>query len=100
MSPREMVLQLMLRDPLKWWYGREICQATRLGAGTVLKVLYSLRQDGMVEEKWENREEAAAERRPPRMFYRLKGIGQTIARRELDQDPSGNRRLRPGTAPA
>lgn len=99
-TARQQIVRLMLRDPLKWWYGREIGVATKLGRGTVLIALHATENDGMLDTRWEDKEGAEKDGRPTRLFYRLRGHRISSARRELDPSPSGNPWLSPQPAPA
>src|SRR5215467_3411060 len=75
------------------WFGLALARHTRLGAGTLLQCLYRLEHYGWVESRWENKEEAARERRPPRRFYQLTGAGEIEAVAHLQQCMSGLLRL-------
>lgn len=78
------------------WYGRALAQHTGLGSGIVLQCLYRLEQWGWLESRWEDRQAAICERRPPRRFYRLTGLGQREATALLEQRLSGQLRYAPG----
>jgi PadR family transcriptional regulator, regulatory protein PadR len=58
------------------WYGRALSVHTGLGSGTVLQCLYRLENWGWLESRWEDRNVATRDGRPPRRFYRLTGVGQ------------------------
>jgi PadR family transcriptional regulator PadR len=78
------------------WFGRALSQHTGLGSGTVLQCLYRLETWGWLESSWEDKQAAARDRRPPRRFYRLTGLGQREAVTLLQQRMSGLLRLNPG----
>jgi hypothetical protein len=79
-SPRQRILNLMLPQPEKWWYGFEIGQATGLNSATVSQQLYILESEDILESRWEDFEEAGAAKRPRRRFYRLTPRGNTQQR--------------------
>src|SRR5215469_9591947 len=62
------------------WYGRALSVHTGLGSGTVLQCLYRLENWGWLESRWEDRDLATRDGRPPRRFYVLTGVGQREAR--------------------
>jgi DNA-binding PadR family transcriptional regulator len=59
-------------------YGFDIMDATSLASGTVYPALGRLERQGLVESRWEDHARAAAEKRPPRKYYRITDAG-TIA---------------------
>lgn len=77
------------------WYGRALAQHTGLGSGTVLQCLYRLEQWDWLESRWEDKQVANAEGRPPRRFYRLTGLGQREALALLERRFSGQLRFAP-----
>src|SRR2546423_14666199 len=58
------------------WYGRALSVHTGLGSGTVLQCLYRLENWGWLESRWEDKDVATADGRPPRRFYPPTGGGQ------------------------
>ena len=56
-------------------YGVDIMEVTGLPSGTVYPALGRLEERGFVRGRWERREDADAERRPRRRFYRLTASG-------------------------
>jgi PadR family transcriptional regulator len=77
------------------WYGRALAQHTGLGSGTVLQCLYRLEQWGWLESRWEDKDLATRDGRPPRRFYQLTGLGQRQAVTLLDKRFGGNLRFAP-----
>lgn len=57
-------------------YGFEIMRAAHLPSGTVYPLLRRLEADGMLESSWEDAEDAHAEGRPPRRYYRATQVGR------------------------
>lgn len=99
-GPRRMttatlqIVSVFMADPSKEWYGRALAQETGLGSGTVLQCLYRLeREYGWLESRWEDKEVAKAEGRPPRRFYRLTGVGRRDADRVLRERFKGRLRF-------
>ena len=78
------------------WYGRALSVHTGLGSGTVLQSLYRLENWGWLESRWEDREVATRDGRPPRRFYTLTGVGQREARALLADRFKGQLRFAPG----
>jgi len=56
-------------------YGFDIIDQTGLPSGTVYPSLGRLERDGMVKSAWENEQEAHAEGRPARRYYKLTAPG-------------------------
>ena len=78
------------------WYGRALSVHTGLGSGTVLQCLYRLENWGWLESRWEDRDVATRDGRPPRRFYRLTGLGQREATALLAERFKGQLRFAPG----
>ena len=57
-------------------YGFDIMDATGIPDGTVYPALRRLTDAGLLEARWEDREEATAAHRPPRKYYRLTPEGR------------------------
>jgi DNA-binding PadR family transcriptional regulator len=58
-------------------YGFQVMGATRLPSGTVYPLFRRLEAAGLVSSTWEEEEEAHADGRPPRRYYRLTSEGST-----------------------
>jgi len=56
-------------------YGFDIIDQTRLPSGTVYPALGRLERDGLVKSAWENEQDAHAEGRPARRYYKLTAPG-------------------------
>lgn len=76
------LLEVVLTDPNRDWYGLELMELTDLRSGTTYPILHRLLSDGWLSS---TREEVnpAIEGRPQRRLYRLTGIGQVGARKAL-----------------
>jgi len=78
----QLVLQLLLIDPAKEWYGLELGQESGLPSGTVHPILVRLEGVRWLESRWEE-VDVHAEKRPRRRYYRLTREGVVEARRAL-----------------
>ena len=56
-------------------YGFDIIDQTGLPSGTVYPALGKLERDGLVKSAWENEQDAHADGRPARRYYRLTAPG-------------------------
>jgi PadR family transcriptional regulator, regulatory protein PadR len=56
-------------------YGFDIIDQTALPSGTVYPALGRLERDGLVQSAWENEQDAHAEGRPARRYYKLTAPG-------------------------
>jgi PadR family transcriptional regulator PadR len=74
----QLILQALLRDPVRELYGLELSQETGLLPGTAYPILLRLENEGWVTSRWENID-PHAEKRPPRRYYRLTPTGATQA---------------------
>ncbi len=72
-------------------YGFDIIDHTGLPSGTVYPALGRLERDGLVRSSWEDDEQAHAEGRPARRYYRITAPGT----RSLDQSLTYYRALIP-----
>lgn len=68
-------------------YGFDIMDVTGLPDGTVYPILRRLEDKGALKGRWENREEAHADRRPPRRYYRLTREGSEAVGAALERFP-------------
>jgi PadR family transcriptional regulator len=76
-SPQtQALLATLLATPRAWRHGYELAQSTRLKSGTLYPLLIRLREQGLLESRWEQAEERG---RPPRHAYRLTPNGIEIA---------------------
>ena len=83
------VLEALLSDPGRDWYGLELMDRAELRSGTAYPLLHRLQADGWLSsarEQIDPREEG----RPRRRLYRLTAVGQREAREAL-----ARRRLSP-----
>lgn len=58
-------------------YGFEIMRVTGLPSGTVYPLFRRLNGAGLVESRWEDEDQAHADRRPARRYYQLTPEGTT-----------------------
>ncbi|HEY3491373.1 MAG TPA: PadR family transcriptional regulator [Solirubrobacterales bacterium] len=103
------VLGAMLEDPRASYYGLELADIAGISPGTVYPMLARLEKHGLLESSWERRRPADTHR-PRRRLYRLTGLGEKVALREIDEiaafakkakrRPVGGRPARPGLRPA
>ena len=56
-------------------YGFDIIDQTELPSGTVYPALARLERDGIVRSAWENEQDAHADGRPARRYYKLTAPG-------------------------
>jgi DNA-binding PadR family transcriptional regulator len=56
-------------------YGFDVIDQTGLPSGTVYPALSRLERDGLVKSAWENEQEARADGRPARRYYKLTAPG-------------------------
>ena len=56
-------------------YGFDIIDQTALPSGTVYPALAKVERDGLLKSAWENEQEAHAEGRPARRYYKLTAPG-------------------------
>lgn len=56
-------------------YGFDIIDQTELPSGTVYPALGRLERDGLVKSSWEDEQDAHADGRPARRYYRLTAPG-------------------------
>lgn len=56
-------------------YGFDVIDQTGLPSGTVYPALSRLERDGLVKSAWENEDEAHADGRPARRYYKLTAAG-------------------------
>jgi PadR family transcriptional regulator, regulatory protein PadR len=80
--PSQRVLRVLLQDPQREVYGRELGEAAGLPSGTVHPILARLEGMGWVESRWEDIDPRAAGR-PARRYYRLTPDGAVRARDAL-----------------
>lgn len=94
--PREMrvtlpmlkVLDAMLGAPTDDHWGFELIKITGLKSGTLYPLLARLEAAGWVESGWEHQQ---VQGRPRRRYYRLTGVGEAAAARELVNAPGAQR---------
>jgi PadR family transcriptional regulator PadR len=80
--PAQLVLGVLLEDPQREVYGRELGDAAGLPSGTIHPILARLEGMGWLESRWEDIDPKAAGR-PARRYYRLTSDGAVRAREAL-----------------
>src|SRR3954466_2160024 len=80
--PAQLVLGVLLEDPQREIYGRELGDAAGLPSGTIHPILARLEGMGWLESRWEDIDPKAAGR-PARRYYRLTADGAVRARDAL-----------------
>src|SRR6478609_10797688 len=80
--PAQLVLSVLLEDPQREVYGRELGEAAGLPSGTIHPILARLEGMGWLESRWEDIDTSAAGR-PARRYYRLTESGAAQAWRTL-----------------
>lgn len=78
----QRALAAFLVDPAQELSGLELCAAAGVRSGSMHAVLARLEGKGWLESRWEE-VDPESEGRQPRRFYRLTGIGATLARSAL-----------------
>lgn len=85
-------------------YGFDLMEVTGLPDGTVYPILRRLERRGVLEGAWEDEDEARAESRPPRRYYRLTPVGEGEMEEVEERFPALVRLFgqgeRPGVEPA
>jgi DNA-binding PadR family transcriptional regulator len=74
----QLVVQALLSDPGREYYGLELSEETGLQPGTAYPILLRLEHEGWVTSRWEDID-PHAEKRPPRRYYQLTASGATDA---------------------
>lgn len=85
------VLKVFLEDVSRPIYGLELIGLVGLPSGTVYPILARLERLDWIAGVWEELDPKEA-KRPRRRLYKLTGVGEALARQELD---SHLRKLRP-----
>lgn len=78
------VLAVFLEEPHAPQYGFGLARSAGLAGGTVYPILARLKATHLVESHWEDIDPSEAQR-PPRRYYLLTPLGETVARRELEK---------------
>src|SRR4051795_6544266 len=80
--PAQLVLGVLLEDPQREIYGRELGDAAGLPSGTIHPILARLEGMGWLESRWEDVDPGTVGR-PARRYYRLTPDGAVLARDAL-----------------
>jgi DNA-binding PadR family transcriptional regulator len=97
------VLEALLVDPRREWYGLELMDATKLSSGTLYPILQRLVQDGWLARQDDQRSDVGG---PKRKLYVLTGVGEQaafriVSARATPAEPAMRRRPpRRGVQPA
>lgn len=73
------LLEVLLTDPARDWYGLELLRLAELRSGTAYPILHRLHADGWLAASRED-VDTHEEGRPRRRLYRLTGTGEAAAR--------------------
>lgn len=95
------VLEALLVDPQREWYGLELMDATKLSSGTLYPILHRLVQDGWLARQGGQQSDKGG---PGRRLYVLTGVGEQAATRIVAERSMPRRRThratsRPGVQP-
>jgi PadR family transcriptional regulator, regulatory protein PadR len=82
--PTLRLLHVLLENPEADHYGYELMRQAKLDSGTLYPILIRLEREGWLTSIWENIDESAEGRRK-RRIYKVTGLGQHFAKRELEQ---------------
>ena len=92
-QPTVLVLQSLLAQPGRKWYGLELCRATGLPSGTLYPIIARLEQEGWLASEWENPHLHEGQGRPRRRYYWMTGAGAaeapTLLERQTRRVPTG-----------
>lgn len=90
-----LLLQAFLDSPAEETWGFELSKAAGLSAGTIYPTLKRLQDEGLIESRWEEIDEAREGRRR-RRYYKLTGEGVRVAREVTRKERRALRQLSPG----
>jgi len=97
-APLLRLLDVLLQDPTKEYFGLELADAAGIHTGTIYPQLARLEQLGWLTSAWEEINEREIGRRR-RRYYRMTGEGVSAARDQVARAAADaerrNRRLRP-----
>lgn len=91
------VLRVLLDAPSDEVYGLQVTRAAGLTPGSAYAILRRLRDEGLLDGRWEQ-VDPAEQGRPPRYYYRLSAEGRRVAQRETAADRQALNALMPGWA--
>lgn len=74
----QVVLEAFLSDPARELSGVQVCSGAGVRVGSVHPVLARLEGMGWLESRWEDLD-PGEDRRAPRRYYRLTGVGASLA---------------------
>ena len=79
------VLSLFIQHRERVFYGLEVVREAAVASGSVYPILIRLETRGILASRLEDEDEAAAEGRRPRRYYRLTDHGARVATEDLDE---------------
>jgi PadR family transcriptional regulator, regulatory protein PadR len=91
----KLVMHTLLDAPCDETYGLEVVKASGVSAGSAYAILRRLEDEGLLEARWEEVNEAEAGR-PPRRYYRLNALGRRVANQETAEEARALKMLSPG----
>jgi PadR family transcriptional regulator PadR len=92
--PTQLVLEALIRQPARRWYGLELRKTTGLPGGTLYPIVARLEQIGWLESEWEEPEQHEGSGRPRRRYYWLTANGAQEAAASLAGRPARMPELR------
>jgi PadR family transcriptional regulator PadR len=72
-----ILLAALLEQPQSWRHGYELAKETGLKSGTLYPLLMRLSDQGLLQSRWKESEQAG---KPPRHLYRPTAAGLAMAR--------------------
>jgi PadR family transcriptional regulator PadR len=72
-----LLLAALLEQPRSWRHGYELAKETGLKSGTLYPLLMRLSDQGLLQSRWTESEQAG---KPPRHLYRPTAAGLALAR--------------------
>jgi PadR family transcriptional regulator, regulatory protein PadR len=92
--PTQLVLEVLLRQPIHRWYGLELRRVTGLKGGTLYPIVARFEQLGWLDSAWEEPELHEGSGRPRRRYYWLTEKGAQEAAAVLAGRPARLTELR------
>lgn len=80
---RQLFVRVLLEEPTRYRYGRELSEMLGLPSGTIYPMLAHFEELKWIESKWEDEKVHLTEGRPRRRYYRLTPDGAELARHAL-----------------
>ena len=94
-QPTVLVLQSLLAEPGRRWYGLELCRATGLPSGTLYPIIARMEHEGWLASQWEDPKLHERQGRPRRRYYWITAAGAAEAMELLERRSWGLPSARP-----